>query len=267
MNLENPVLIKELRERMRGRIAFILLTVYLLFLFAVLFLAWPHISRYYPGWDVGREIFQGISMILMAIVVFITPSFTSGAISSERERKTLDLLITTLLKPRTIVFGKMIASLSYLVLLLAASLPFISVSFMFGGVAPSEVATAYFILIVTMFTVATIAMFFSILFKKTFIASGASYGIILFLVLGTIFLDVVLDQYYLYREPILSKHLNPFFAITSIYERGPTFIATSIIGLKIPAWGNVILIYTAISIVLLFIILRYFEPLLKRGGK
>ena len=37
------------------------------------------------------------------LVIFLAPAFTVGAISSERERQTFDLLMTTLLKPRAIL--------------------------------------------------------------------------------------------------------------------------------------------------------------------
>lgn len=39
--------------------------------------------------------FAVLTILQMALVLFITPSLTAGAISSEREKQTLNILLTT----------------------------------------------------------------------------------------------------------------------------------------------------------------------------
>jgi ABC-type transport system involved in multi-copper enzyme maturation permease subunit len=67
-------------------------------------------------------------------VLLFVPGLTAGAIAGERERQTLLPLQVTLLRPRSIVVGKVLAGASFLVLLLVASLPVLVVSYMLGGI-------------------------------------------------------------------------------------------------------------------------------------
>ena len=100
--------VKELRGRMRGRRAFVILTVYLLFL-AGFGWAWELIAEKsyanstnllggpgaFASALVGQEIFGALLLVETLLVVFLAPAFTAGAISLEREKQTLGLLVTT----------------------------------------------------------------------------------------------------------------------------------------------------------------------------
>src|SRR5512145_2826562 len=127
---DNPVALKELRGRMRGARAFIVLTIYLLMLstFAsLMYVAVAESSVSVSGQvnigEIGRTLSGGIVAIEMVLVAFIAPAFTAGAISGEREHQTLDLLRTTLLSPYLLVLGKLLSSMLYVVLLLLAVIP------------------------------------------------------------------------------------------------------------------------------------------------
>src|SRR5438128_337455 len=94
----NPVALKELRGRMRGARAFIVLTVYvaLMSLFATVLYAiysvQASISMVTTGGIVGKLIFGGVVTVELFLVCFIAPAFTSSAISGERERRTFQIL-------------------------------------------------------------------------------------------------------------------------------------------------------------------------------
>ncbi len=53
----------------------------------------------------------------------MAPSFAAGAISGEKERKTYEMLLASPLQRIAIVSGKMVASLTHLVMLIIGSLP------------------------------------------------------------------------------------------------------------------------------------------------
>jgi ABC-type transport system involved in multi-copper enzyme maturation permease subunit len=166
---QNPIVLKELRARMRGRQASILLTAYLgvlALLVILVYLVFRSSSSATGSANdlrmLGKTIFGLIVGVEFLAVCFIAPGLTAGAISGERERQTLDLLRTTLLTARGLVFGKFFAALSFLVLLLFTALPVQSLAFLFGGVAVEEVLVGALLLFVTAMTFCAAGMVFQL---------------------------------------------------------------------------------------------------------
>lgn len=187
----NPVVLKELRGRMRGARAFVVLTVYLLVMIGFITLLYSiylsSTSSVYSVPDrqlVGKFVFAGVVGIETLLVCFITPAFTVGAISGERERQTFDLLRTTLLPARSLVLGKLVSALSYVLLLLLAALPLQSLAFLLGGVSIEEVLIASLLLMATAVMFGTAGVFFSSLMRRTLGATVLTYAFVLVLTLG-----------------------------------------------------------------------------------
>jgi ABC-2 type transport system permease protein len=177
----NPVMLKELRGRMRGVRAFVVLTVYLGLMSgftALLYLIYTPINRATgssAAGEVGRILFMGIVGIELMLIVFIAPAFTAGAITGERERLTYDLLRTTLLPSPSFVIGKLESALSYVLLLLLAGIPLQSIAFLFGGVTELELVLSFVILAVTAIALGTVGIYFSALMPRTLSASVRAY--------------------------------------------------------------------------------------------
>lgn len=191
----NPVLARELKQRMRGRHVWLVVTLYLAIL--ALILRWVYVAasednQFDGGFDVlssataGRAIFQWLLFFMLLLVCFIVPGLTAGAISGERERQTLIALQLTLLRARSIVIGKLLASLAFVVLLIVASLPLLTVPFLVGGVALSEVVKGLVMVLATAVTLACLTLACSALFRRTQTATVVAYGVTLFMVLGTL---------------------------------------------------------------------------------
>lgn len=189
--LDNPVVLKELRGRMRGARAFIVLTVYLLLLGAfssLIYLGVSESSRTMSGQvsvgEIGRTLFAGIVATELLLVAFIAPAFTSGAISSEREHQTFDLLRTTLLPPRLFVFGKLLSGQLYVVVLLLAAVPLQSIAFFFGGVEQTELLMSFVILSLTALLFGSVGLYFSARSERTLSANVLTYGLTMFVMFG-----------------------------------------------------------------------------------
>ena len=186
----NPVVLKELRGRMRGARAFVVISVYLALMsgFTTLLYVINAASRDIYGITssgvIGRVLFAGIVGIELFLVTFIAPAFTAGAISGERERQTYDLLRTTLLPARSLVVGKMISALAYIMLLLIAAIPLQSIAFLFGGVTEAEVALSFVILAVTAIALGSVGLYFSARTPRTLTANVMTYGVALFVTIG-----------------------------------------------------------------------------------
>lgn len=193
----NPVLARELKDRMRGRRAWILVTVYLVVLGGILFLVYQGASGTGINSDpfsppsptrfasVGRAIFEWLMFFMLLLVLFLVPGFTSGAIAGERERQTLVPLQVTMLRPWQILLGKLGASFAFLALLVVATLPLLSVAYLIGGVSIARVVQGVAVILFTGLVLACVTLACSALFRRVQAATVASYGIVLLMTIGT----------------------------------------------------------------------------------
>jgi ABC-2 type transport system permease protein len=186
----NAVMLKELRGRMRGVRSFAIITIFLSLMgsFTVLLylLQLPRINSQdtiITG-ELGRLLFIGVVGIELLLIVFIVPALTAGAVTGERERKTFDLLQTTLLSAPSFIVGKMESALGYILILLLSAIPLQSIAFLFGGVSGIEVAIAFILLTVTAFALGALGMFFSALTERTLTATVRVYTVAVVLVFG-----------------------------------------------------------------------------------
>jgi ABC-type transport system involved in multi-copper enzyme maturation permease subunit len=192
--------LKELRGRVRGRRAFVVLTFYLLFLGSFAW-AWELVaerayvqnatlqggSAAFASSLVGQEVFGALILVETLLVVFLAPAFTSGAISLEREKQTLDMLAATPISSLAIVVGKLVSALAYVFLLIAASIPLTAIVFVFGGVGPDDVLRAYAVLVVSAIGLGSLGLFISAIMQRTQGATVVTFFTVLFLTLGTMF--------------------------------------------------------------------------------
>lgn len=180
---------------MRGWRAAVFLTVYLLVisLFALLFYWLLESTTSFTGEpsQVGKNLFRAIVVFQLIMVALLTPAFTAGSITSEREQKTYDLLMTTLLPARSIIFGKLGSALAFVALLILALAPLESLAFIFGGVSPEEIILSQVTVLAAALLYACIGIFWSSFLRSSVASNVLSYGTILFQMLGVPFLYVV----------------------------------------------------------------------------
>ena len=239
--MDNPIIRKELRGRMRGWRAFVVLTIYLLILacfISTLYYAYASAAETMYGPDsylIGKVVFGGVLGAQMMLVIFITPAFTAGTISGERERQTYDLLRTTLLSAPTLVIGKLVSSLFYVVLLMLAAVPLESMAFLLGGVTPEEVIISQFILLATALALGAASVYISSRVKSTLAATVLSYAFAFFSTGG-------LPLFLAFLSPVIG------FAGTSLF--GATEPHWSLIALMIYVGGFLLSINPLATIIL-----------------
>jgi ABC-type transport system involved in multi-copper enzyme maturation permease subunit len=189
--------VKELRGRMRGRRAFVILSVYLVLLAGFTWMVELMMERTYStGFGgnaafasaaIGQGIFVGLIMLETLLVAFLAPLATAGSISLEREKQTLEMLAATPITSFAIVFGKLLSALIWVWLLIAASIPLTAVVFLFGGVAPDDIVHAYLVLVVTALGFGSFGLFCSSLVKRTQAATAVTIFGVLAISMGTLF--------------------------------------------------------------------------------
>jgi ABC-type transport system involved in multi-copper enzyme maturation permease subunit len=200
--MDNPIIAKELKGRMRGRQGFILLTAYLALVSLVIVAAYYYsvgdwnASRITPDAlaETGKRIFGMVVLFEFALIVFIGPALTSGAISSERERGTFDLLRVSLLSPRSLIFGKLGAAIAYLLLLILAALPLQSLAFFLGGVGLEEMVVSLVMLTTSTLLFCTLGIYFSGIARRTVVATVMSYASLIFPVVLLGILYILLEN-------------------------------------------------------------------------
>jgi len=218
----NPVLQKEMKIRMRGWRAAGMLGIYLVFMvltasFALIMSMDGYRSTIDPDLAIGS--YTGLAIMQFVLISFISPSLTTGTISGEREKQTLDLLLCTRMTPLSIVTGKLFASISQIILLIIASLPIFSIVFMFGGISVTELMELFGFFIIISITFGSIGIFYSSYFKRTTAANVLAYGTIAFLCFGTIFLTVFylgIIKNFDYKGVFPLLYANPVVGFSSI---------------------------------------------------
>jgi ABC-type transport system involved in multi-copper enzyme maturation permease subunit len=198
----STMMAKELRSRFRGRRAFVVLTLYLAVLALIAYGAYSVVApgaraqAEFNGFttggnpnasaEVGQAIFAMLSVIQLLLVSFIAPALTAGAISLEREKQTLDLLIATPLRPGAIVVGKLLSALAFVVLMILAGIPVSALVLMYGGVTVDDILRQQVVLFTSAIGLGVIGLFISALLKRTQAAIVLSYCVLLALTIGTL---------------------------------------------------------------------------------
>ena len=191
----NPIVVKELRSRMRGGRAFATLTGALILLAACGFAIYriALVAMSYTSTplspQIGQILFAGLVFIELMIIAAITPAVTAMAISGEKEKQTYEMLLATPLSPGSILWGKLVAALGYVFLLIFAAIPLASLVFVFGGVALREMLKALLILVVVAVMFGVIGLFTSALFGRSGRATAVAYLVIVFMLFGPLIIS------------------------------------------------------------------------------
>jgi ABC-type transport system involved in multi-copper enzyme maturation permease subunit len=158
------------------------------------------------------------------VIVFsmlVGPVFSAGAVTQERERQTIELLLTTLLKPGQIIFAKLVSSLrvsTVLTLLLTEQilLAFVMVEELYPNWM--NLLIYFAIILATCLLTSTLGLFCSVLCRKTSAALILTYLIMLALFLGPIALMQFLLGFTEMTELEIGRFTltSPFAAILSV---------------------------------------------------
>lgn len=138
------------------------------------------------------QLYAFVAMLEFLMLMFIMPALTSGSISGERERQTLELLFTTRMTPADIVNGKLLSALSQLLVLVVSSFPVLLTTFVYGSVDLADLAILLACFAVTAFFCGALGIFSSSLMRRSTFSNVCTYGLLLFVVIGTYMLNLFL---------------------------------------------------------------------------
>jgi ABC-2 type transport system permease protein len=175
--LTGAIFDKELRVASRRRRNYVLRFGYLSLLTLALLIAWLSIVRI-----TGSSTYAASRMSLagQTIVTFIVwfqfcagqiaaGIMLSNAISDEIYHKTLGILMTTPINSFQIIMGKLLSRLLQLILLLAISLPLLTIVRIFGGIPWDFLLSSLCMTLCTVIFVGLLSMFYSIFCRKAYV--------------------------------------------------------------------------------------------------
>jgi ABC-type transport system involved in multi-copper enzyme maturation permease subunit len=231
----NPMIRKELRQRMRERRGWLLPSLYLLVLGAVVTFAYfvattDRGQSNVQGSTVGVALFLTLAYSQLALLLLLVPIFSAGSITIEKEQRTLAGLLTSLLTSAQIWWGKFISSLLFVLLLLVTSLPVLSMAFAFGGIGPWEIFSATVTTVIILGCMSAIGLYCSSAFQRSVHATAVSYATVIAIsVVTTIVFFVRLSIYESAHHPTTRgwydiplnirapMYVNPFFFLTASF--------------------------------------------------
>jgi ABC-2 type transport system permease protein len=125
-----------------------------------------------PG-IVAQALFQTISVVLL----FIIPMLTMGLFAEEKKRGTIELLLTTPVGHFQVIAGKYLASLTFLLIMLAANAVTILPLFIFGQPDLNPILSGYFGLFLYGMTLLAVGLFISTLTENQIVAVIITFGV------------------------------------------------------------------------------------------
>lgn len=233
----------------------------------------------------SRLMFYALSLAQLVLIAFMTPALTAGVISGEREKQTLNMLLTTQQSSATIILSKLAASLSFMTLVILATLPVYSIVFLYGGVSPKQLIFVFLFYLFIMLLLGALGVFFSTIFKKTMVSVIMTYGVglVIFLATGIAYIfamGIVQTQMYSSGGPSSYSSyswigyilgLNPAGALISILE--PSF-SDSVFQVNggnadapIELWQQFLIVYSVVIVIALWLAIRYIRPVRRNRVK
>jgi ABC-2 type transport system permease protein len=112
------------------------------------------------------------------VLLLILPLLTMGLLTDERRKGTLELLLTSPVRPIELTLGKFLGALSLFVMMLVLTLPYFYFMAQGGEWEPGVVASGYAGLILVAATEIAIGLFISSLSENMLVSALCTYGVL-----------------------------------------------------------------------------------------
>jgi hypothetical protein len=186
----SPIVVKEVRQVVRGREFYYSFSISLVVGLAVAFFG---AADAVTGTGTsGRGTFVALMACLTLLGLAIVPLGTFSALRNERLEQTLELITLTALSPRRVVIGKLLAQGVKLTTLFAGLAPFIAMSFLLGGIDFGSILISLALLFMWSLWACAACLFLSSL-MRTRAMSGIVFGGLAF-VIFMVFLAIGLPR-------------------------------------------------------------------------
>ena len=169
-----PVFMREASTTPRRPRHFIQRTVYLLALLILICTAWFVLTGTQIVRNVGdmarfgSALFQILAPLQLALVTFLSAFGVASAVSQEKDRRTLILLLMTRMTNSELVLGKLFASLLDVFVMIVVASPVFVLITLFGGISFDQVARSLLVTLTTAFAAGSLGSIVALRREKTF---------------------------------------------------------------------------------------------------
>lgn len=257
--IDNPILTRELRRRMRGKaLIYSIITYTMLMTIATALVLLFYSPSPFAKTDVsmlqklqatGIYLFRAITGIQILLVLIIAPTITAGVTTGEKERKTFDFLRVTTITRWMYVMGCFLSTAFYVGLALLCALPLLSLTFLYGGVSLQDVMQMFFYLLGASCVLSSFGLYISSVSERT----RTAQGIIVFLIFAVLF-----GGFFLYNE---FRRIFSGAAAATAAQGGSSGPAIYFLNFPVPEWmlwvGGLVLLS---AVFLLLAARKLFEP-------
>lgn len=186
----NPVLRNETKIAVRS-IKFTLMILAYVAVLAIAVMIYYNVinsEAFYNGLNLksSTNFYVVMAVVQAALLFSIVPSLSSTAICSEREKQTLDILLSTKLTPLQIIIGKISSSSLRVIILIISMMPLYAVGSLMGGIKISYILQLILFFIINTIFMASIGVFISTYVKTSKVSTTLTYLLIVFIYLGVI---------------------------------------------------------------------------------
>ncbi len=236
----NPITRREVKTRFRTGRSAVTVSVWLLFVGVAGYLIFRIAQalagdrfRFSGGSGVlasaymGSMMFELLTLLLLSAVLLVVPTVSALAVVGEKERLTLELLQVSQLPARQVVLGKLASSLAYLLLLIVAVAPILTLPLLIGGVTLVDIAAAIGMIAVTAVMVGAVSIWISSIVKTGRAAVALSLLFVALITVGTLL--AMAGELFAFQSDdgqffprsgreVVSVWANPYFGMVSAVE-------------------------------------------------
>lgn len=140
------------------------------------------------------ELYAFVSTIEFMMLILLMPALTAGAVSGERERQTLDIMMTTMVTAKDVVIGKLFSALAVMFLVIISSFPVTALVFVYGGISWMDIGTLILCYIVSALFAGSIGICCSAFLRSSTVSTVVSYIAVGAIVVGTYAVNMFVNQ-------------------------------------------------------------------------
>ena len=226
-------------------------------------------------------LFLILGCVECGLLSLIIPIITSGSISGERERQTLDIMLTTPVSPFSIALGKLGSAMMVVMMYMVTSIPVMAIAFVLGGMSWWALLGLFAMLLYLGIYVGSVGVFCSSVVKKSVMATILTIVIGVGIIIGTfliLYISIAIKAYQasltnatsvaVGATPVIML-LNPYSPFVDFMIRAMTSYSLyqfiDEIGDLSPVYGMIYRFWIPISIVLNLLVAFGFLKLAARN--
>lgn len=230
--LINPILRKDALVNARSPKMIIVVTMIncLFAIIASVAFAMSFGSGYQAYYSYIVKLFPILGGCELAIICMVLPVMTATSIAGERERQTLEIMLTTPVRSFSIIAGKLASAMVTTFMYVVATLPFLAVSFVVGGLGWKSLFEFIGIVLYVDIYIGSFGMFYSCVRKTSVSATISTIITVVAIVLisylagrvmiSAMYMTASVEAFKFYQAGIRTIYaLNPFYGYLNLQIR------------------------------------------------